>query len=221
MTEIKTPTRLGDSSGEHPRPVTVVAVILAAGRASRMGAGGAHKLLAEFDGEPLVRRAARTALAADAASVIAVTGHRRGEIEVALSGLALTTVDNPNYASGMASSLISGLSAPGARDADGVLVMLADMPGVTPGDLNALISAFRAAWGQAIVRAVSHGKPGNPVILPRSLRAAVMRLEGDVGARHVIKTSGLQVIDVDIGEAAHLDVDTPEAVLAAGGILRG
>ena len=48
-----------------------------------------------------------------------------------------------------------------------------------------------------------------------------MRLEGDVGARHIIETSGLPVIDIDIGDAAHLDVDTPEAVLAAGGVLRG
>lgn len=219
--EIEMSIDLGDTSEEHPRPLTVVAVILAAGRASRMGASGAHKLLAEFQGEPLVRRAAKTALAADAASVIAVTGHRQSEIEAALCGLGVTTIDNPNYASGMASSLISGFSAPGAADADGVLVMLADMPGVTTSDLNALISTFRVACGQAIVRAVSKGKAGNPVILPRSLCGAVMGLEGDVGARQVIKTSGLQIIDVDIGEAAHLDVDTPEAVVAAGGILRG
>jgi molybdenum cofactor cytidylyltransferase len=95
------------------------------------------------------------------------------------------------------------------------------MPGVTGADLDALISAFRAASGRAIVRAVSRGKRGNPVILPRALGDAVMRLEGDVGARHIIETSGLPVIDVDIGDAAHLDVDTPEAVVAAGGILRG
>jgi molybdenum cofactor cytidylyltransferase len=138
----------------------------------------------------------------------------------ALSGLDVTAVENPDYASGMASSLVSGFSAAPARYSDGVLVMLADMPGVTTADLNLLIAAFRSASGRAIVRAVSLGKRGNPVILPRMLGDAVMRLEGDVGARHIIETSGLPVIDVDIGEAAHLDVDTPEAVVAAGGILR-
>lgn len=221
LMEIETRPRPRDSAEERHLPVTVATVILAAGKASRMGEGGAHKLLAEFDGEPLVRRAAETALAADAASVIVVTGHRRSQIEAALSGLDVTAVENPDYASGMASSLISGFSASSARDADGVLVMLADMPGVTSADLDALIAAFRAASGRAIVRAVSRGKRGNPVILPRSLGDAVMRLEGDVGARHIIETSGLPVIDVDIGDAAHLDVDTPEAVLAAGGVLRG
>ncbi|UXT84577.1 NTP transferase domain-containing protein [Agrobacterium tumefaciens] len=219
LMEIQTRPRPRESSEEHGRAATVAAVILAAGKASRMGKGGAHKLLAEFDGEPLVRRTAKTALAADAASVVVVTGHRRSEIVVALSGLDVTVVENPDYASGMASSLISGFSAAPARSADGVLVMLADMPGVTVGDLNLLIAAFRSASGRAIVRAVSRGKRGNPVILPRSLGDAVMRLEGDVGARHIIETSGLPIIDVDIGDAAHLDVDTPEAVEAAGGVL--
>lgn len=221
LMEIETRPRPRDNAEEGHRPVSVAAIILAAGRASRMGEGGAHKLLAEFGGEPLVRRAARTALSADVASVAVVTGHRRSDIEAALSGLTVTPVENPDYASGMASSLITGFSAPAVRDADGILVMLADMPGVTTADLDALIAAFRTASGRAIVRAVSRGKRGNPVILPRSLGDAVLRLEGDVGARHIIETSGLPVIDVDIGDAAHLDVDTPEAVLAAGGILRG
>ncbi|MGV2068093.1 NTP transferase domain-containing protein [Agrobacterium sp. 22-226-1] len=219
LMEIETRPRPRESATEPSRPVTVAAVILAAGMASRMGEGGAHKLLAEFDGEPLVRHTAKTALTADAASVVVVTGHRRSEIMAVLSGLDLTAVENPDYASGMASSLISGFSTPAARDADGVLVMLADMPGVKAGDLNLLIAAFRSASGRAIVRAVSRGKRGNPVILPKSLGDAVMRLEGDIGARHIIETSGLPIIDVDIGDAAHLDVDTPEAVQAAGGVL--
>jgi len=49
----------------------------------------------------------------------------------------------------------------------------------------------------------------------------VLRLEGDVGARHIIETSGVPVVDIDIGDAAHLDVDTPEAVIGAGGVLKG
>ncbi len=74
--------------------------------------------------------------------------------------------------------------------------------------------------GRAIVRAVADGKRGNPVILPRSTFAAIMKLEGDIGARAIVETSGLDVVDVEIGSAAHLDVDTPEAVLAAGGVLK-
>ncbi|MBY3510805.1 nucleotidyltransferase family protein [Rhizobium laguerreae] len=201
------------------RKASVAIVILAAGKASRMGEGGKHKLLAEFDGVPLVRRSALTALGADAASVIVVTGHRRSEIEAALDGLALTFIGNPDYASGMANSLITGFSSRDADSADGILVMLADMPGISTTHLDALISAFRDTGGRAVVRAASQGKPGNPVILPRSLNQAVLRLQGDVGARDIIATSGLPVLDVDVGDAALLDLDTPDEVLAAGGAM--
>ncbi|RXT20588.1 hypothetical protein B5P46_24305 [Rhizobium leguminosarum] len=80
-------------------------MLLAAGTASRMGDGHAHKLLAEFDGMPLVRRLAAVALSVSAAPVVAVTGHRHREITSALCGLDLTVVYNPDFETGMASSL--------------------------------------------------------------------------------------------------------------------
>ena len=221
LMEIQSRPRPRDIAAKPAAAIEVAIVLLAAGKASRMGESGAHKLLAEFDGISLVRRSASTAMAGGASAVVTVTGHRRDDIERALEGLDIARVYNPDYASGMASSLVAGVGTRAAQQADGVLVMLADMPGITSDDLRALIAAFRKANGQAIVRAVSSGKRGNPVILPRSVLNAVMRLEGDVGARHIIETSGLSVIDVDIGDAAHLDVDTPEAVVAAGGVLKG
>ncbi|MBM7328098.1 NTP transferase domain-containing protein, partial [Agrobacterium sp. S2] len=98
---------------------------------------------------------------------------------------------------------------------------LADMPGMASGDLDRLIAAFRTTDGEAVVRATGNGKPGNPVILPKSLFEAVTHLEGDVGARRIIETSGLPIIYVEIGEGALLDVDTPDAIHAAGGTLKG
>ncbi|WP_165219367.1 NTP transferase domain-containing protein [Affinirhizobium pseudoryzae] len=196
------------------------AVLLAAGRASRMGEAG-HKLLAEFEGVPLVRRIAERALDALRGPLVAVIGHRATEVTTALTGLPLAIVDNPAFSTGMASSLKAGLSSPALADVAGVMVLLADMPGLTSDDLERLSDAFLEAEGRAIVRAVANGKRGNPVILPRATFADLMLLEGDVGARHVIETCGLPIIDVELGAAAHVDVDTPEAVEAAGGILRG
>lgn len=219
--EIQSRPRPRDIAAKPASEISVAIVLLAAGKASRMGEGGSHKLLAEFDSVPLVRRSALTAIASGASDIVAVTGHRRDDIEAALYGLAVEPVFNPDYASGMASSLVAGVGTRAAQKADGILIMLADMPGVTSNDLKTLMTAFREANGHAIVRAVSGGKRGNPVILPRSVLNAVMRLEGDVGARHIIETSGLPVVDIEIGEAAHLDVDTPEAVVAAGGVLKG
>lgn len=220
LMEIPTRPRPRDATAEKAATLSVGALMLAAGQARRMGKDGPHKLLAEFDGIPLVRRTAGILLASQASPVIAVTGHRRVEIETALSGLGIGSHFNPDYASGMASSLVAGFSSPEVAQKDGILVMLADMPGVTTEHLNTLIAAFRQAGGGVVVRSVSDGKRGNPIILPRIAYDAVLRLEGDVGARAIIENSGLSVIDVDIGPAAHLDVDTPQAVTAAGGILK-
>ena len=101
------------------------------------------------------------------------------------------------------------------------MVVLADMPAVTAQDLKRLIAAFKAEDGAAVVRAVADGKRGNPVILPRALFDAIGDLTGDVGARHVIDTGGLPIVDVEIGPGAHLDLDTVEAIERAGGVLRG
>lgn len=221
LMEIATRPTPRDIPADPQKPLAVGVVLLAAGQASRMGAGGQHKLLAEFSGVPLVRLSAETACASAADPVVVVTGHRAVEIADCLAGMPLYLANNPEFASGMASSLITGFSAPQLQAADGILVMLADMPGITSADLDALIAAFRAGGGTAVVRAVANGKRGNPVILPRATFAAVLTLQGDIGARHIIETSGLAVIDVDIGPGAHLDVDTPDAVLAAGGILKG
>jgi len=198
--------------------VSVAALVLAAGSASRMN--GRHKLLAAFDGTALVRRSVEAALAGAPDRVVVVTGHRAEEIEAELAGLAVEIVRNPDYAEGMSTSLRAGIAALDP-DCDGVVVMLADMPHVTGADVRRLLDAFAEAGGRAVVRAVSGGRRGNPVVLPRATFAAVLRLEGDVGARHVIESAGLDVVDVEIGAAAHVDVDTPEAVAAAGGVLKG
>lgn len=198
--------------------MNIAALVLAAGRASRMN--GRHKLLAAFDGTALVRHSAEAALAGGPDRVVVVTGHRAEEIEAELAGLAVDIVRNPDYAQGMSTSLRAGIAALEPA-CDGAVVMLADMPHVTGPDIRGLLDAFAAAGGQAIVRAVSGGRRGNPVVLPRTTFAAVQQLEGDVGARHIIESAGLAVVDVEIGAAAHIDVDTPEAVTAAGGVLKG
>lgn len=211
------PREVGHSDGSA---LSIGVLVLAAGQARRM-AGAGHKLLAEFEGVPLVRRVTERALAANRGTVTVVTGYRGKEVALALDGLDVEILDNPDFETGMANSIKWGLTSPQFSHVSGVMVMLADMPGITADDLNALKEAFLQARGQAIVRAVSAGKRGNPVILPRSTFDELALLEGDVGARHVIENCGLPIIDVEIGAAAHIDVDTAEAVERAGGTLRG
>jgi molybdenum cofactor cytidylyltransferase len=204
-----------------PRParaaLKVDIVLLAAGRSSRMG--GPNKLLALFDGEPLVRRTAGRALGSKAATTIVVTGHQRERVRSALAGLGVTFADNPDFADGLASSLKAGIARV-APDAAGAMIVLGDMPGVSSKDLDSLIDSFRRSGGHAVVRASHQGKRGNPVLLPRSLFSAVAHLEGDTGARHLVEAEGLDVIDVEIGQGASIDVDTREALEGAGGVLQ-
>jgi len=204
----------------HAHKLQLGVVLLAAGQARRM-AGAGHKLLAEFDSVPLVRRMADRAVEAGIGPVAVVTGYRATDVGAALEGLDVEILHNELFETGMASSIKCGLSSASRQQCDGLMVVLADMPGITSDDLKALADAFVQAEGRAIVRAVASGKRGNPVILPRATFADLELLDGDVGARHVIETCGLPIIDVELGSSAHLDVDTPEAVERAGGILRG
>lgn len=194
--------------------MTVAVAVLAAGSSSRMGAGR-HKLLARFGGMPLIRRAALAALDGGGVPVIVVLGHRADELRAPIADLPAIVVFNPRFGDGLSSSLRAAVARVPAG-VDGLLVHLADMPAITAADLKRLIGAFD---GNAVVCATHGGRRGNPVILPRALFAAIEGLAGDVGARQLIADSGLPVVDVDLGPAAALDVDTPEALRQAGGVL--
>ncbi len=200
-----------------PSEPKVDIVLLAAGRSSRMG--GPNKLLALFDGKPLVRRAAERALGSKASGTVVVTGHQRERVRHALAGLDLAVTDNPDFADGLASSLKAGIAKVSA-DAAGAMIVLGDMPGISSADMDSLIDAFCRSGGRSVVRASHGGRRGNPVLLPRSLFPAIAHLEGDTGARHLVEAEGLDVIDVEIGQGASVDVDTREALEGAGGVLQ-
>ncbi|MBO6719565.1 MAG: molybdopterin-binding/glycosyltransferase family 2 protein [Rhizobiaceae bacterium] len=212
------PSRPQPREVRRARQLSLAAVLLAAGKSSRMAGG--NKLLALFDGEPLVRRSARALIEAGLAETVVVLGHQAAEIRSTLEGIEIAKVENADFASGIAGSLKAGIRALPAS-VDGVLVMLADMPEVSSDDIRKLTDAFRESQGTAIVRAAASGQRGNPVILPRVLFDQVETLQGDTGARHIVENSDLDVIDIEIGEAARIDVDTPDALAAAGGKLAG
>lgn len=198
--------------------MSVTIVLLAAGMSSRTAKDGFHKLLAQFDGVPLLRKMARVASASKALSVVVVLGYRHDMFKAILSDLDVEIAINKNFAEGMASSIVSGFATAQARNADGIMVMLADMPEISTAHLDRMIEAFEGCGGSSVVRAVCGDIPGNPVILPRSLHEAVLTLKGDGGARRLIEASGVPIIGIDVGEAAERDVDTREAVAAAGGV---
>lgn len=213
LMEIETRPRPRDAASAKRQP-RLDAILLAAGSSSRMG--GPHKLRAVFDGEPLIRRSARILASGGVRSVTVVLGHEANRMSALLEPFDGRIVVNPDHGEGLASSLRTGIASL-PPDSDGALVHLADMPAVSAEALKKLEGAFSKSGGQAVVRATHGGKRGNPVILPRSVFGHVARLTGDMGARAIVENFAGQVIDVEIGEAASLDVDTPEALKAAGG----
>ena len=193
-------------AGDH----RIAGIVLAAGRSTRMG--GPNKLLAQIRGKPLVRIAVEQALASRAKPVIVVTGHEREKVEAALAGLPVRFVHNPDFATGLGSSLKVGVSAV-PEDADGVVVCLADMPQVDAALIDRLIAAFDPEKGALAAIPTFDGKRGNPVLWSRRFFPELMAIEGDVGARHLIGRYPEAVVEVPVtSKAAMLDVDTPEAL---------
>ena len=188
----------------------VGAIILAAGRSTRMG--GPNKLTAEIGGRPLVRIAAEEALASRARPVIVVTGHQHERVEQALAGLDVQRVHNPDFALGLSTSLKAGLAALPA-DVDGAIVCLGDMPQVRAALIDQLIAAFDPQRGALVVIPAINGERGNPVVWSRRFFPDLMAVEGDVGARHLIARYPEAVAEVPLSDrAALIDVDTPEAL---------
>lgn len=191
----------------------VAAIILAAGRGTRMG--GPNKLLAELHGKPLVRIVAEQLLASAATSVTVVTGHQADQVRAALAGLDLNYVHNAAYADGIASSVKTGVAAV-PEGADGAVVCLGDMPLIDKALIDRLIEAFDPDRGALIALPVAGGRRGNPVLWSRRFFAELMTLDGDIGARHLIAKHSEVVVELPVeGQAAFLDIDTPEALAEA------
>lgn len=203
----------------HPNNVSVAGLLLAAGQSSRVE-GGFHKLLSEFDGIPLVRRSALTLLGSTLSCVVAVTGHRKQEVEAALDGLPVVTLNNPNFAKGLGTSIACGFGYRGFSDCDGVLILLADMPTIRATHLDQLLEAFRLNDGKVVVRGSDGRNPGHPVVVPKTLFAGMRTLENEDGGKQAIAKSGLEIKLIDIGSAATRDVDTAQSIISAGGLLR-
>jgi molybdenum cofactor cytidylyltransferase len=206
-----------------PRPARaprIAAVVLAAGRSTRMGAD--NKLLADIGGEPMVRRVLGQVLASQAVEVVVVAGHEADLIKTALEGLTsdgrCSLVHNPDFAAGLSSSLHRGIAALG-ETIDGALVCLGDMPQVTAAVIDRLIAAFDPLEGRAICLPTWAGKRGNPVLLARRYFAEVQAISGDVGARALIGDYPEAVAEVAMDDLASgfgvlEDIDTPEALEA-------
>jgi len=196
-----------DAGVDPTREKPVAGVLLAAGTSSRFGER--NKLLATLNGEPLVRHAARTLAEAAVDPLVVVVGAGGDRVAAALDGLGFSVVDNPNYAEGQATSVRAGVrTVRDVSDVAGAVFALGDMPLVASTSVDALVAAYRAGEATALAAAYD-GERGNPVLFDSRHFGVLADVDGDVGGRDILLSSGESVL-VETGDpGVRLDVDTP------------
>ncbi|MGB3723417.1 MAG: molybdopterin-binding/glycosyltransferase family 2 protein [Pacificimonas sp.] len=201
---------LADAPRPDPRPARVAppvrkvgALILAAGRATRMGANKLHEDLA---GQPLLTR---TVAAASALPRLVVTGHQ-AERTRALLPEGIVTIHAEDHADGLSASLGAGIVAI-PPDWDAALIMLGDMPLIEPELIAAMTGAAKTQ--DDIVIPTFEGRRGNPVLWGRRHFPALAALEGDMGGKPVLAANPKHVREVGAPSASiFMDADTPAAL---------
>lgn len=183
----------------------IAAIILAAGGSTRFGKA---KQLHPYQGEPLIRRAVNATMEAGVEEVIVVLGAGATDIEKELDGISgIRIVVNPDWHTGLASSLRVGLSA--ISDADGVLVTLADQPFIGSAALRKLIEQFGDT--RRIIASKYSDTVGAPAIFGNEYLDELKTLTGDHGAGKWIQSRISEVTIVPL-ESAAIDIDTPDDV---------
>jgi len=182
-------------------------LILAAGRARRMR--GEDKLLQMAQGQPVLRHLTQQALRIGLPVLVALPRNGADARRAALDGLQVRMVEVAEPEIGMSESLSAGIRALPA-DCTGVMLLLADMPGITANDMTAVVRAYIDAGSALVVRgATAQGAAGHPVIFPARLFPQLIKLTGDQGARDILNTEDVKLVILPTDHAV-LDLDTPE-----------
>ena len=188
----------------------IPAIVLAAGRSSRMGRAKAS--LPAGDGDTFLARITRTFLAAGVDDVIVVVGYDADAIASTFSesGLPARFVVNPGYDRGQLSSLLAGLAVVDRPGVAAVLVTLVDVPLVTASTVRAVIDSYRRTQAP-IVRPTAGDRHGHPLLIDRSLFAALRAADPSTGAKPIVRAHASAAGDVAIDdEGAFTDIDTEE-----------
>ncbi|AUG76502.1 4-diphosphocytidyl-2C-methyl-D-erythritol synthase [Kitasatospora sp. MMS16-BH015] len=185
----------------------VPALILAAGGGRRLG--GRPKALLPYRGRPLVEHAVGVARAGGCAEPVVVLGAAAEQVRATARLDGCRLAENPDWESGMGSSLRAGLAAL-PPEAPAVLVLLVDTPGVTPAAVSRLLAAHAA--GAGLAAAAYAGRRGHPVLIAAHHFAETLATaRGDVGARALLAAHAEELTLVECGDIATPDdLDTPE-----------
>ena len=182
----------------------VAGIVLAAGGSTRMAQ---PKQIMNFRSQPLVRIAAHTALDADLAPVIVVTGAFDDQVKAALEGLPITIVHNPDWHSGQSTSVAAGINAAPTRTGSAIF-LLADQPLVSEPMIRKLVELHTQTLSPIVAPSIN-GRRSNPVLFDRVTFSDLLDLSGDIGGRALFskyQVSWLPWMDA----TSAIDIDTPD-----------
>jgi molybdenum cofactor cytidylyltransferase len=188
----------------------IPAVILAAGKSTRMGRLKATLPLG--DSETFLTRLVRTFQDAGVEDVVVVVGHEADAVRASLEsrGLLVRIVVNPSYESGQLSSVLAGVNAIDRPGVNATLLTLVDVPLVSADTVRAVLLRYRARR-PPIVRPVCGALHGHPVLIDRALFDALRAADPALGIKPIVRAHVSEEGDVPVDdEGAFLDIDTPD-----------
>jgi len=221
----RSPTReaaVHDDGGRDREPAggpgrELVAVVLAAGRASRMGS---PKQLADLGGRPLLEHVLASMRAAPVDRVVVALGAAADRVLARVDLHGAEPLVATRWDQGMGAVLAEAAAAlRDGRRCAGLLVALGDQPLVTPAVVARLVDAWRAGAGQ-VVSAAYDGRAGNPKLFDAALLGELAGLGGDSGARELLAAHPEWVHLVETGAlGSDLDVDDQAGLTEARRLL--
>lgn len=177
------------------------AVILAAGESKRFGR---NKLTEYFNGKPIIRRVIDSVNFLDK---VVIVGKYAEELLKYVNDQVV--IYNPRWEMGMSESIKLGVRF--FQDYDGVLIVLGDMPLLNEETVRKIVSTFRSECSAVVP--IYNNIRGNPVLISRNLYNELMKLEGDIGAREILKNRK-DLCLVECGKEIIVDVDTESDLIS-------
>lgn len=188
---------------------TLNVILLAAGQGIRMG--GPNKLLLPFKGSTVLEATLEQICKSEIGPVIVVTGHQRETILPCLANYPLREVFNSEYASGMTSTIQTGVRE---MDGAGYMICLSDMPMISAAAYQRLSERFWEGLKtdeKAIVMPRFGATKGNPVVFSAAYREEILQHPEPEGCRGIVQSNNAHVLWVDMPDEGVLqDLDTPE-----------
>jgi molybdenum cofactor cytidylyltransferase len=184
---------------------SIAGILLAAGTASRMGS---NKMLFQLNGESVLRGAARRALAGGLSPLVVVLGHESDKAYKEIEDLPCQWAVNPLYEQGVNTSLKSGVMVV-RREARAAMVLLADMPFVTPEMIAALIERYRTTEAPLVISDYE-GVNAPPMLYDRSLFNELLTTMEEGCGRQVVKRHREEAEVLRWPASALADIDVPE-----------